>query len=121
MVIWPSWSELSKVILSSKWKQAGPGNGSGLNSNKLMAFGVLLIDDLQLLYHLIYLKRWTEIFAHETRVTPLSLTKKFRDQKVSVTCNYICLLLRPSSFTDKWSQKYYILIASFATFCYGYI
>ena len=41
----------------------------------------------------------------------LTLTKYFRDQfsqvsltKSRETCNYICLLLRPNSFTDK-SQK----------------
>ena len=49
------------------------------------------------------------------RVTPLSLTKKFRDcghetirdQIVSVTCYYICLLSRLSSFTDKFVKVLY--------------
>ena len=49
------------------------------------------------------------------RVTPLSLTKKFRDQKVSVTCYYICLLSRLSSFTDKFAKVLYFKV-SFATF-----
>ena len=49
------------------------------------------------------------------RVTPLSLTKKFCEssreticnQKVSVTHYYICLLLRLSSFTDKFAKVLY--------------